>query len=94
MATLWKREKKLVPARVGQRATTVPRSQQRSWRGGRWRKSSHSADGECVTFAEVRGEVVLRNSKKPRAGWLVFQREALAALIAGSKAGEFDDLTA
>lgn len=60
-----------------------------------WRKASFSADtgGECVEAAPlVDGRVVVRNSKAPAAGTLVFDRSQLGAWLDGVRAGEYDDL--
>ena len=58
-----------------------------------WRKSSYSVSSTaCVELAENAGGVLLRNSKRPEAGTLTVTRAEMAALVAGAKAGELDDL--
>jgi hypothetical protein len=58
-----------------------------------WRKSTFSGAGECLIVAEIGAEIAVRNSNDPRATTLFFARRGLATLIAGTKAGEFDDLS-
>jgi hypothetical protein len=57
-----------------------------------WRKSSFSADGECVEVAVLDGYVAVRNSNDPGADALLFTFGEIGAWVAGIKAGEFDDL--
>ena len=58
-----------------------------------WRKSTYSgANGDCVELAENGQHIVVRHSKEPDQGTLLYTRSELAAFIAGCKAGEFDDL--
>jgi hypothetical protein len=58
-----------------------------------WRKSTFSGPGECLIVAEIEGKIAVRNSNDPKAATLFFARPGLAAWIAGTKAGEFDDLS-
>lgn len=58
----------------------------------RWRKSSFSATSECVVFSELDEATIVRNSNQPTGGSVPVSRAALAAWIAGCKAGELDDL--
>jgi hypothetical protein len=62
--------------------------------GAPWRKSSYSnSQGNCVEFAALPdGSVAVRNSRDPQGPALVYTRAEIAALIAGAKDGEFDDL--
>lgn len=62
--------------------------------GVTWRKSSFSAAGNCVEFAELErgGAVAVRNSRFPDGPALVYTRPEIEALILGAKSGEFDDL--
>ncbi len=62
--------------------------------GVAWRKSSHSnSQGNCVEFGALPdGSIAVRNSRYPQGPALVYTREEVAALIAGAKDGEFDDL--
>jgi hypothetical protein len=61
-----------------------------------WRKSSFSGGGgdsgaECVEVAALPGgRVAVRDSKHPERGAVLFTRAAMAAWVAGVKAGEFD----
>jgi hypothetical protein len=59
-----------------------------------WRKSRASnPNGDCVELAPLPvGIVAMRNSRDPRGPALVYTRAAIAALLDGVKAGEFDDL--
>jgi hypothetical protein len=58
-----------------------------------WRKSSFSAETNCVELATTPdGGVAIRNSKHPTAGAVVFTREEIEAFLLGAKAGEFDDM--
>ena len=63
--------------------------------GASWRKSSYSnSQGNCVEFAALPdGSVAVRNSRDPRGPALVYTRAEIAALLAGAKDGEFDDLS-
>lgn len=92
MATLPRQGNQSVPANVVQSQHRPEESAAELQ--GKWRKSSFSATAECLAVAEVGGEVVLWNSKGPGVGTLVLSRGGVAALVAGCKAGEFDDLTA
>jgi hypothetical protein len=62
--------------------------------GASWRKSSYSnSQGNCVEFAALPdGSVAVRNSRDPLGPALVYTRAEIAALLAGAKDGEFDDL--
>jgi hypothetical protein len=56
-----------------------------------WRKSSYSTtNGSCVEVNHRGTTVALRNSVHPDRGTLVFERGAVAALVAASAAGELD----
>lgn len=59
-----------------------------------WRKSTKSnPSGNCVEFAALPGgDVAVRNSRYPEGPALVYTRAEVAALLAGVKNGEFDDL--
>lgn len=58
-----------------------------------WRKSTHSAAGNCVELAELPdGHIGMRNSKRPLDAVTVFTRGEIDAFLQGVKAGEFDDL--
>jgi hypothetical protein len=58
-----------------------------------WRKATASAAGNCVEMAAVPdGPVAVRNSRDPHGPAILFSRTAIAALIEGMNAGEFDDL--
>lgn len=60
-----------------------------------WRKSSYTDNGTCVEMADLgHGIVGVRDSKLgDNSPVLHFTRAEVAAWLAGSKAGEFDDLT-
>lgn len=58
----------------------------------RWCKSSFSDAFSCVGLANYQGGVAMRNTNRPAAGTLFLSRDQFADLIAGVKAGEFDDL--
>lgn len=58
-----------------------------------WRKSSFSAEGNCVELASTPdGGVAIRNSNDPAAGAVSFTRAEIEAFLLGAKAGEFDDM--
>lgn len=60
-----------------------------------WRRStfSNGQGGDCVEPAKLGDDLRgLRDSKDPHGPALALSRDALAAFIAGAKAGEFDDL--
>lgn len=59
-----------------------------------WRKSKHSGQiGQCVEVASLdRRHVALRNSRDPNGPALIFSRDEMAAFLAGTKNGGFDDL--
>lgn len=59
-----------------------------------WRKSSYSDNGECVELAMLDDGIGVRDSKLgDDSPVLTFTRTELAALVAGIRTGEFDDLT-
>lgn len=59
----------------------------------KWRISSYSANnGSCVAVADLDGTVLVRNSNQPDRATLALPRDAMAAFVAASKAGEWDDL--
>lgn len=59
-----------------------------------WRKSSYSADSNCVEMAEtLDGGIVIRNSQRPMAATVWFSRGEIRAFLLGAKAGEFDNMT-
>ena len=62
--------------------------------GVRWRKSRHSAAGNCVELAQLApgGDVAVRNSRFPDGPALVYTRAEIEALFLGVRDGEFDDL--
>lgn len=58
-----------------------------------WRKSSFSVNGsDCVELADATGSVLMRDSKHPDDGYLVFTGNEVAAFVASAKMGELDDL--
>jgi hypothetical protein len=59
---------------------------------GRWRKSSHTNQGNCVEFATTAHGIALRNSNHPDAGTLLLSLDEFVSWIGGCKTGEFDDL--
>ncbi|MBO0808502.1 MAG: DUF397 domain-containing protein [Actinobacteria bacterium] len=72
--------------RNGMPATDLP--------GACWRKSTISnSQGACVELAKLGGgEFAVRNSRHPDGPALIYTEAEIAALIAGVKLGEFDDL--
>jgi hypothetical protein len=58
-----------------------------------WRKSSFSAESNCVEMSETPdGGIAIRNSKSPAGGTVWFTRDEIGAFLLGAKAGEFDDM--
>jgi hypothetical protein len=59
-----------------------------------WRKSTFSNNGSCVELADLGAGIVgVRDSKLGDSSPVLhFTRTEIAAWLAGSKAGEFDDL--
>ena len=56
----------------------------------RWRKSSFSANGDCLEWAMGPSSVRLRHSKDPGGPELVLLHSEWAAFVAGIKQGEAD----
>ena len=58
----------------------------------RWRKSSFSSSScvEAAPFGD--GRVVVRDSKNPEQGFLLYERAEWQAFLAGVRNGEFDHL--
>jgi hypothetical protein len=48
----------------------------------RWRKSTKSAQDNCVEMARVRDGVLVRDSKDPEGGWLAIDDAAWQSFIA------------
>lgn len=58
-----------------------------------WRISSYSTNGgSCVAVADLGDTVAIRNSNHPDRATLALPAGAIAAFIAASKSGEYDDL--
>lgn len=59
-----------------------------------WRKSSYSGgQGNCVEFASLADNTVaVRHSQDPTGPAIIYTKAEIAAMIAGVKDGEFDDL--
>lgn len=57
-----------------------------------WRKSSHSADGDCCVWVDIRPEGVdVTRTGHEGAGYILsFTHAEWAAFLAGARAGEFD----
>jgi hypothetical protein len=55
-----------------------------------WHKSSTSGTGDCVEWAFVDDDVLVRNSNHPGAGTTVFTRSEWNAFLTGVKNGEAD----
>jgi hypothetical protein len=58
-----------------------------------WIKPSSSGGGNCAEAASDGGEVLIRNSKRPREATVRFTPDEWRAFLDGAKAGEFDHLT-
>ena len=54
-----------------------------------WRKSSVSADGDCLEFTRTRDQVWVRDSKNPAGPALGFTRMVWATFLLGVRSGEF-----
>lgn len=58
-----------------------------------WHKSRRSnSTGNCVEFADLGGQVAVRDSKDPRGPALVFDRAEVAGFVTKVKAGAYDAL--
>jgi hypothetical protein len=58
-----------------------------------WRKSSFSTAGGCIEVAPLGGgNLALRDSKNPDAGYFVYTEYEWHCFIRAVLAGEFDDL--
>lgn len=57
---------------------------------GEWRKSSFSAQTNCVEFRRIEDGVEVRNSKRPSEATIRYTIDEWRAFVAGVKAGEFD----
>ena len=58
-----------------------------------WRISSFSgSNGSCVAVATTDDRVLVRNSNAPDRGTIGLSRNAVAAFVAATRAGELDDL--
>ena len=55
-----------------------------------WRKSNSCATSTCVEVAEVGGQYLIRDSKKPDAPHLSFTKEEWVVFVEGVTAGEFN----
>ena len=59
-----------------------------------WRKSSFSAETNCVELAELPdGRIAVRDGHGSGDTFCVFTRAEMLAFLLGAKAGEFDYLT-
>lgn len=56
-----------------------------------WRKSSFSANGNCLEIREHDGNVQMRDSKAPDGPVLTFTRAEWDAFMDGVLKGEFDE---
>lgn len=56
----------------------------------RFRKSSFSVGGNCVSVLFVDHGVIIHDSKNPRKPGLFFSRKEWIAFLAGVRLGEFD----
>jgi hypothetical protein len=74
-------------------STTNPDPAELDFSGVLWEKSPFSGGSDnCVEFGVIGGSVAVRDSKRPGQMPLVFDRDEIAAMIAGAKAGAFDHL--
>ncbi len=55
-----------------------------------WLKSSLCASNACVEVAAIGSTLVIRDSKNPSGGTLVFTKEEWKAFTGGVSQGEFD----
>jgi Domain of unknown function (DUF397) len=58
--------------------------------GADWRKSSHSAEGNCVEIAFLGDSVAIRNSNDRQGSMLVFTRADWRSFLRSVRDGEFD----
>lgn len=55
-----------------------------------WRKSSLSADGDCIEFARTKEQVWVRDSKNPAGPALGFTHKGWSRFLIGVRRNEFD----
>ncbi len=55
-----------------------------------WRKASFCQNGECVEVAAHNGQIMMRKSTQPDAGYICFTLQEFAAFLKEAKAGKFD----
>jgi hypothetical protein len=58
--------------------------------GQAWRKSSHSASGDCLEWQHVGDIVRVRHSREPQGPVISFTQSEWQAFISGVKGGEAD----
>lgn len=74
-------------------STTKPDPAELDFSDVTWEKSPFSGGSDnCVEFGVIDGLVAVRDSKRPEQTPLIFDREEIAAMIAGAKSGSFDHL--
>lgn len=57
-----------------------------------WKKSSFSSGADnCVEVSPIGKLIAVRNSRTPDDGFVTFNRDEMAAFVAGVKNGEFDE---
>ncbi|WP_418956778.1 DUF397 domain-containing protein [Streptomyces tritici] len=61
------------------------------YQGAPWRKSSHSAEGDCVEVADLAPHVAVRDSKNPDGPVLTLAPAAFAAFVEAAARGRIGD---
>lgn len=74
-------------------SNTKPNPAELDFSGVTWEKSPLSGGNDnCVEFGMIGDLVAMRDSKRPEQTPLVFDRDEIAAMLGGAKAGAFDHL--
>ncbi|MEE4541347.1 DUF397 domain-containing protein [Streptomyces sp. V4-01] len=74
-------------------SNTKPDPAELDFSGVAWEKSPFSGGNDnCVEFGVIGELIAMRDSKRPEQTPLLFDRDEIAAMLAGAKSGSFDHL--